>query len=193
MESFDSPYRCCTVHTRSGEETVLARMLQRCLDTELLHELYIPKREVAFRRDGRWQRRTETLYPGYVFIDTQEPLQLLKALKRIPHSSRLIHDGEYNYYTLSAEEERFIRRIGRQRGDHLLGVSQVAIDQDEPYRKGDRVRIVSGDLLDFEGEIVGWDLHHRKAILRSALFGGAEIHAAVELLRKAAEEQTPQR
>ncbi len=103
------------------------------------------------------------------------------------------HDGEYNYYTLSAEEERFIRRIGRQRGDHLLGVSQVAIDQDEPYRKGDRVRIVSGDLLDFEGEIVGWDLHHRKAILRSALFGGAEIHAAVELLRKAAEEQTPQR
>ena len=173
-----------TIQTATGREDLLRQYLNTITEPGLIAEVFIPRREVLIRLQGRWVRREESLMPGYLFVDTADAAALYQELKRIPMFTKLLGDRELTYQTLTPAEEDFIRRIGAERGDHTFGVSQVRIDSGQPYQKGDHVTIVSGDLKDFAGEIVGFDLHKRKAMVRSALFGGSIIHVGIEILRK---------
>ncbi len=98
--------------------------------------------------------------------------------------SKILGDREAGYITLNPEEENFIRRIGQRRGDHCIGISKVQIAADTPYKKGDKVNVISGDLVDFQGEIVGYDMRKRKAMIQTQMFGGTIIHVGIELLEK---------
>lgn len=48
------------------------------------------------------------------------------------------------------------------------------------------MQIIDGDLRDFEGEISSLNLHKRKAILRTKMFGGKDvyIHVGLEIIRQ---------
>ena len=70
-----------------------------------------------------------------------------------------------------------------------FGVSQVMMASGVPYKKGDHVTIVSGDLKDFEGEIIGFNFHKRKAMIRSEMLGNSVIHVGIEIVQKQDEEK----
>lgn len=176
--------RMVVIQTVSGKEEVLHTYFEK-IDAvqDLILETFYPRRQVKKRYRGEWKTVTEKLFPGYLFIDTRDSQALYQELKRIPVLSRILGDKEADFITLSQEEEAFIRRIGKNRGDHSIGISTVRIESDVSYKKGDRVSVVSGDLKDFEGEIIGFDFRKRKAMIQTGLFGGTVIHVGIELLR----------
>lgn len=174
------------IQTVTGKENLLDTYLKKLEGMqELVLETFFPTRQIRKRFHGQWNTITERLFPGYLFIDTKDAKALYLELKAVPVFSRMLGDREADYITLSPEEEAFIRRIGKNRGDYSIGISTVQIASDAPYKKGDKVNVVAGDLKDFEGEIIGYDFRKRKAMIQTGLFGGTVIHVGIELLERA--------
>lgn len=173
-----------TIQTTTRREQILRQYLDAAVQSQLVSEIFVPKREVMKRFRGEWVKRTELFFPGYLFVETPDALGLFLSMKRIPMLSKMLGDLEISYTTLTPGEEAFIRRIGAGRGDHTFQISQVQIESENPYQKGDHVTIVSGDLKDFQGEIIGFDFHKRKAMIQTGLFGGTVLHVGIELLKK---------
>ena len=153
------------------------------LPAELVTESFIPKRQSNRHIKGKWQIVEERLFPGYVFVVTDDPNRLFIELKKVPKLSKLLSDQQYFFIPLSGKETDFIMRIGRHRGDHIFGISKVAFEN-YPYKKGDKVCWIDGDLAEFSGEIKGFDLHRRKAIIHTGLFGGCDMHVGIELIKR---------
>lgn len=179
---------CYVIQTKTGDEdTVIA--LMNVLAKGFFFEAFLPKRVMTKKVRGKIKKVTQNIFHGYIFVTTSCPTELFLKLKRVPKLSTLLCDGEYNFYRLSDDETQFIMRIGENRGDHIFGLSLVELNKDVPYKSGDRVRIISGDLKGFEGEIAYFDIHHRKAAVKTSLFGGTVIHVGIELLVKDEKEQ----
>jgi len=174
------------VQTITGRETLLVTYLEKLESIQgLVLDTFFPERQVKKRFHGKWNTITERLFPGYLIIETKDSKELFFEMQKIPVMSKFLGEMEAGFITLNPEEEDFIRRIGGERGDHCIGLSTVQIVSDSPYKKGDEVRVVSGDLVDFQGEIIGYNFHKRKAMIQTQMFGGAVVHVGVELLAKA--------
>lgn len=173
-----------TIHTTTGQEHKLVQYLDTQIEEGLVKDRYIPLRELPRKVGGKWTSIKEKLFPSYVFVETDDPEKLFLALKKVPMLSRILSDDAYTFYTLTQEEVDHINRIANVHPDHTFGISQVMIDSDQPYKPGDKVVILSGDLAGFEGQISRYDFHHRKAYIHTGLFGGTDICVGIELVKK---------
>jgi transcriptional antiterminator NusG len=176
--------RFYVIQTFTGREQELIDYMHILVSPEILADAFIPRREMNRRLGGQWRVIIECIFPGYVFVRTKAPDSLFLSLREIPAMSNLLHYGEFSFIAFTSEEQKFIEKIGIERGDHTFGISKVAFCDEIPYRKGDKVQIIDGDLKDFEGEIASLNLHKRKAILRTKMFGGKDvyIHVGLEIL-----------
>ena len=70
---------------------------------------------------------------------------------------------------------------------HKLSAALSSMSEKEgilvPYYEGQSIRIIDGPLRDMVGEIVGFDVHKRKAMIRTELFGGSVLHVGIDLLK----------
>lgn len=75
---------------------------------------FVIKREVVWRRQGECIKHTETLFPGYVFVDTESPQELYQNLKKIPKFTKLLGKSELTdleeleFVSVLEEEKRFL-------------------------------------------------------------------------------------
>ncbi len=170
------------IQTMSGKEDILIRYIEEYVDSSVVKECFIPKRERKKKIDGKWRVITEKLFRGYIFVVTGEPVGLFFALKQIPMLSKLLSDGEYTFEKLNNKEVDFISRIGSGRPDHISKISKVEFDE---YSEGDEVVYIEGDLKSFEGQIKRFDKHRRVAVVETELFGRkTEVYLEFEFLRK---------
>lgn len=170
------------IQTMSGKEDILIRYIEEYVDSSVVKECFIPKRERKKKIDGKWRVITEKLFRGYIFVVTGEPVGLFFALKQIPMLSKLLSDGEYTFEKLNNKEVDFISRIGSGRPDHISKISKVEFDE---YSEDDEVVYIEGDLKSFEGQIKRFDKHRRVAVVETELFGRkTEVYLEFEFLRK---------
>lgn len=170
------------IQTMSGKEDILIRYIEEYVDSSVVKECFIPKRERKKKIDGKWRVITEKLFRGYIFVVTGEPIGLFFALKQIPMLSKLLSDGEYTFEKLNNKEVDFISRIGSGRPDHISKISKVEFDE---YSEGDEVVYIEGDLKSFEGQIKRFDKHRRVAVVETELFDRkTEVYLEFEFLRK---------
>ncbi len=178
--------RIAVIPAAANKEDILACYLEKAGEEEGSSlKAFIPRRKMKKRYRGEWNTVTEDLFPGYVFAETGDPEELLRTLQKAPEFSGIRNSGGMGLAMLGPEEEAFIRWIGKGRGDHCIGISTVQIASDTPYKKGDKVNVLSGDLKDFEEEIVGFNFHKRKAMVQTQMFGGRIIHVGIELANSA--------
>lgn len=171
------------IQTETGKEQELIHWIDVILDAPVAIDAFAPLREMRKHFGGQWNLVTEKMYPGYVFIETAEPETLYFNLKNIPKLSKVLGQAELHFHTLSPDEESFIRRIGQGRNDHTFKLSQVAFNEGtKSLNPGDRVRVVSGDLKGFEGEIIGYNLRRRVAKIKTEMFGGSVIYVGIEII-----------
>lgn len=181
-ETIPETYEWYVIQTMSGKEDILIRYIEEYVDSSVVKECFIPKRERKKKIDGKWRVITEKLFRGYIFVVTGEPVGLFFALKQIPMLSKLLSDGEYTFEKLNNKEVDFISRIGSGRPDHISKISKVEFDE---YSEGDEVVYIEGDLKSFEGQIKRFDKHRRVAVVETELFGRkTEVYLEFEFLRK---------
>lgn len=131
----------------TGKETMVADNIARvCGDIEVCVARQMKRKTV----NGRTSMVEATLFPGYVFIKAPRKCDILAHLPRDGMLCVLTSgDREWQLY---GQDEIFARWLFDRGG---------RFDFSTAYQEGDRIRIVSGPLKDFEGHILKIDKRSR--------------------------------
>lgn len=165
------------LQTRTGTEEKIRMQCQKHISEEVLERCFIPYYEEQKHIRGKWTTQTKVLFPGYVFMVSENIEMLYEGLKGIIGLTRLIGIGE-EIVPLSEEEIQFL--------ESFSGENQV-VEMSEGIIEHSHVKILSGPLQGKEGYIRKIDRHKRKAWLEMEMFGrtqkiqvGLEIAARIE-------------
>ena len=64
------------IQVKNGQENLTCQLIQTIITDDTLIECFFPQRERMRKIDGKWNVIKEKLFPGYVFIVTDNPERL---------------------------------------------------------------------------------------------------------------------
>ena len=163
----------------TGKEDEVCETCGDMLSKDVLKDVFVPKYVRLKKYRGEWRRETRPLYSGYVFMVTDDPGALDKALTKVPGYHRLLKAADV-ILTVNDEEKAFINRIAGR--DNVVEISTG-------YKEGDKITVVSGPMMGLEGDIVHVDRHKRLVTVNISLFGRmVKTTMGLELTYKKPEE-----
>lgn len=163
------------IQVPTGKEEQILKVIRKSNVQKYLEECFIPRYERAKKYFGEWHQEEAVLFPGYVFVISDQIEELYYALKQIPQLTKILGVGEK--WTPMVQEDIAIVEFlsGKER---LLRFSKG-------YIEGAKVTVVHGPLQGMEATICKIDRHKRKAWLEIKLFGRKTvIQAGLEIIRK---------
>lgn len=99
------------IQVMGGQEKSSLNLMQRLVSSEVLQETFIPQRETMRHRGGAWVKTLEILFPGYLFVVTDDPERLAVQLRNVPAFTRLLGNGGV-FLPLAEEEVALIKVLG---------------------------------------------------------------------------------
>lgn len=164
------------IQVRSGKEDEIKNTCERSIPKDILQECFIPRSVRLRKKQGTWREIEEILFKGYVFMITDHIEELFNKLKLVPDLTKVLgNDGEFICPILK-EEARFLMKFGKE--NHLVEMSQG-------YIVGDKVNIISGPLVGYEGKIKKIDRHKRIAYIEVSLFDQVVVvQVGLEIISK---------
>lgn len=163
------------IQVRTGTEEDIKIQCEKRIRPEIMERCYIPYYEKMRRYRGEWHMEQRLLFPGYVFIISDELEELFTGLKKVIGLTKLIGTGQ-EIVPLTEEEILLMQKLGND--DGLVELSQGII-------QGGRTVITSGPLMGLEGCIRRIDRHKRTAQIELELMGRiVETQVGLEILEK---------
>lgn len=163
------------VQVRSGTEHNIRIQCNKKIPDTIMERCFIPYYEEKKKQNGTWNTLQKILFPGYIFMITEDVEKLFFHLKTIEGMTKLIGTGN-DIIPLTEEEIIFLQRLG---GDEQI------VSMSEGIIEGTQVTIISGPLKGMEGLIQKIDRHKRKAWLELELFGRMrQVEVGLEITKK---------
>lgn len=151
----------------TGDEDNVKERLQFRFRNSIIRIL-VPKRRLKERKNGKWEYKIRTLFPGYVLLNGYLGIDEYYFLKDVPGIIKVLK----NKHNLLEIEEHEIALLNR-----LICNSDV-IGSSDIYMEGSRIIVIDGPLLGMEGHIDCIDKRKGRAKVMLNLMGEAR---AVEL------------
>ena len=145
----------------SGKEEATLNMIKKYGAQKYVKECFSPKYERRRKYLGQWHQEKAILFPGYIFVISNQVEELYQALKKIPELTKLLGVGE-KWTPMTKEDVEIVE---------LLSGKERVVKFSEGYIAGDKVVVVKGPLKGMEGTIRKVDRHKRKAYLEIPMFG----------------------
>lgn len=173
----------------SGQEKRTVFLIEKMVSEGVLKSCFLPTRRLKKKFHGTWHELTEKLFPGYVFLTTDQPRLLYEELKEIPALTRILgRCGDY-FTPLSERDMQTMEKLqsGTKDGGKLRAeISQIVIEE------GKQIRILSGPLRNLEGQIKKLNLHKRIAEVELEFMGSKSVvYLGIEMVERLGEEGTP--
>jgi transcriptional antiterminator NusG len=163
------------VQVRTGQEEKVKTLCNIMIPEEFLEECFIPRYEKKVKYFGSWHIDTEVLFPGYIFMISEQIDDLRVAVKKIPTLTKILGD-EDGVIALYEKEVKFLKKFGKD--DHLIKLSQG-------HMENDWIVITDGPMKDFEGTIKKIDRHKRSAVIEVEFFGRKmDVKVGLEIVKK---------
>ena len=163
------------VQVRSGTEHNIRIQCNKKIPDTIMERCFIPYYEEKKKQNGTWNTLQKVLFPGYIFMITEDVEKLFFHLKTIEGMTKLIGTGQ-DIIPLKEEEITFLKRFGGE--EQIVSMSEGIIE-------GTQVIITSGPLMGMEGLIQKIDRHKRKAWLDMELFGRMQqVEVGLEITKK---------
>ena len=163
------------IQVRTGSEENIRLQCEANIPQDVMERCFIPYYEERRRIRGEWMTLKKILFPGYVFLITEEIDELFYQLKKVIGLTRLLGAGD-EIIPLTERERDFLLRFGGE--NQIVEMSEGIIEQS-------RIRILSGPLMGMEGQIRKIDRHKRKAWIEVPMFGRmVETQVGLEIVRK---------
>ncbi len=163
------------MQVRTGTEEEIRLQCRKKIEEEILTECFIPHYEEKRSVCGKWTVIRKVLFPGYVFVGTEEMEKLYEKLKIVIGLTKLLGTGE-TIVPLTEEEVSFLKRFGGR--EQVVGMSEGIIEHA-------KVIITSGPLQGMEGYIRKIDRHKRRAYLELPMFGrNQQVQVGLEIVEK---------
>lgn len=163
------------MQVRTGDENAMKRQCERLLPLEEGERVFVPLTERKVQRNKEWCLERKALFPGYLFIITDDVERFHDESKRLFGFRRLLGaDGVI--IALTDAEVTFMQTFGGE--EQIVGMS-------EGFIENDKVVVSSGPLVGREGLIRKIDRHKRKAFVEVEMFGRPQkIEIGLEILWK---------
>ena len=107
------------------EERIALQCREKAIEER--EEVFIPLVERMTKVRGEWVPVKTRLFPGYVFVETDNPQALYIRLKEIKSMTKLLKTGE-EITPLYSEEEEYLKRL--QDEDHVVRYSEGWLEGD---------------------------------------------------------------
>ena len=158
------------IQVRTGSEENIRLQCEANIPQDVMERCFIPYYEERRRIRGEWMTLKKILFPGYVFLITEEIDELFYQLKKVIGLT-----GD-EIIPLTERERDFLLRFGGE--NQIVEMSEGIIEQS-------RIRILSGPLMGMEGQIRKIDRHKRKAWLEMEMFGRVQrVEVGLEVAMK---------
>jgi len=151
------------IQVSPNEERKIIQLIKNAIPKELCRECFFPMRNIRRKIRGELMDIREKLFPGYVFVESDNPKKLYEDIKQIPHLTKLLGvyydetDGEFDFVELPTHEIAWLTQIISVNDDKTVPLSQVTVDAHG------NIQIVSGVLRYLADRVIKFDLHKRIA------------------------------
>ena len=164
------------VQVATGREETARDMCRKLIDKELYEDIFIIRFDKAKRYYGEWHKEKEIMFPGYMFINTDNPNKIYEQLKNVPELTKILgRDGEEFSAIEPYKEEMFKAMVSE---DYEIPISIGVIE-------GDKVIVKEGPLVGMEAYIKKIDRHKRIAILKTEMFEQKiGVSVGLEIIKK---------
>ena len=148
------------IQVYTGQELEIAR---QCRERVMIEgeDVFVPLAERWTKIRGERTLITSRLFPGYVFIETDQIEDFHRRLNRIYAMTKVLRTGD-EMTPIQKEEEEYLRKLGGD--EHVVRYS-------EGYIEGDKLVVTSGPLKDFEGNVKKVLRHKRLVVVEVPLLG----------------------
>ncbi|MEZ3487552.1 MAG: antiterminator LoaP [Lachnospiraceae bacterium] len=164
----------------SGQENRIEFLVERVITKGILESCFVPVRKIKKKFHGAWHEVAEKLFPGYVFMISDQPQFLYEELKRIPALTKMLGRCEEYFMPLSEKDVRMLENLHDGMG--VNGILEVEISK-IAVEEGNQIRILSGPLKNLEGKIRKVNLHKRIAEIEMEFMGSKSVvHLGVEMV-----------
>ncbi len=156
----------CVVHVRDGGEEHIEDLVAGLLPKSLNARCFHLTRSRRKKYEGQWQTVQEELFPGYVFIDTDQPDRVHRELKKTPKPKLLFSDDDY-VSTLEQHESELMERLSDRSGK--IGITRIKIGTDG------KICYLSGPLSGMGNMVRRVNLHKRIAEIEAEIMGRKRV------------------
>ena len=164
----------------SGKESSIVNILNRKISKDIILECFVPIRERLKKYNGKWQKVQERYFPGYIFIDTNNPKLLFNELKKIGEFTKILgRQVDNNFLSLSKDESDLIDSLMGKENNRITDISLIDI------KEGNKIEVVEGPLVGFEGRILKVNLHKRTVSVLLDMCGREiEVLLGIDFIKK---------
>ncbi len=162
------------VFARTNEEPRVIDYLQKYLQRQCIdipYKLFFPTRKLSHFHRGEMTEVSLPLFPGYIFMESDDPLYFKRALRGSSKFLTVLRDGDWSFDTMRQDEIDAIRVLLNQFDEIEFSSGLV---------ENDRVRIVSGPLKNYCGSILKISRRECKAKIQ-LVFKGKTMYTYVGL------------
>ena len=154
------------IQVKSGEEQEMKALLDKLRKNGAYGECFVPLFEDVKRSGGKCRIGFRKLFPGYIFVEAEDPRGLFETLMGIADFTKLLgtveEDGSKLFIPIGKEDEEFLRTLFT---DGLMHVSYVHV------AKSGRIDRIVGPLANYRNHITKLELRHRMAVVEADMFG----------------------
>jgi transcriptional antiterminator NusG len=125
-------------------------------------KIFWPRRSLRIKRHGSWKNVISPIFPGYVFLETDEVgSELYWALRRLPGFYRFLKSNR-DICPMPEADARVLTR--------LLSMGEIVERSKADFDENNRIRILEGPLRGLEGQIIKVDRRKGRAKVRLDLY-----------------------
>jgi len=154
------------IQVETGKEEETCRVINALANS--WNEVFYVRQEKYIRRGGEYSIVLANMFPGYIFIDTENPDSLFLELKSITSLTILLSDKNesgYNFINLSEREEDLLRNLINGDEEYIVRISRVEFDENN------RISEAEGPLANFMECLTEVDRRHRRAFVEFYMMG----------------------
>ena len=160
------------IQTMAGSEEEVRRQAQLLIPEVEFRILY---RIGSFKFRGEWTTKSLIMFPGYIFVITDDPSSIMMKLRKIEKFARMVKFDDM-FIPVSAEEQRILSRMS---GD------DDTIDTSTGIIEGDRIVVKEGPLIGLESRIKRIDRHKRLAYVEFSMGSrDVEVELGLSIIEK---------
>lgn len=163
------------IQIRTGSERTVINECKTKISSDILRDIYTPVYEEKYRENKVWKLRQKILFPGYVFVETDDVNELCFQLRLVTGFTRLI-SVDRNPISVTEDEMILIDKLTGN--NHIMEISEGIIE-------GSVIKVLSGPLRGLEGLLTKIDRHKCRGWIETDMFGRKQlIQVGLEITKK---------
>lgn len=145
------------IRVRGGKEEETIASIKRHLGENSEHEFFSPFRKTLRKYKDGYKEVTERCFPGYIFVDTDDPEAVFFALYWVEEYTRMLGKNGLSYLfdPLTEEETRMVDILYSRNTDRVTPISDIEV------REGQEIFVLDGPLMGMTARIKKVNLHKR--------------------------------